>query len=231
MVLGDKGAAMEENDITYNATFSMRKSVDPLVEEMKKMLCFLWRQKDYLDISELKQEVNNIMKTNKPHKALSRLALVPRIITKALLQPKPKAHVDQTAALVVYSKVRMFKKNGSDAVTLRSAGESGKFIAAAMHLQRLAFISSRRHDMRFGAEEVDPDCVRSSHAMNLQAPLLRQCREMQRKKPTHIHAWFFENGDISVENFMFKSMYWQRLIPEMLNILKTDILPLRVVGW
>ena len=119
----------------------------------------------------------------------------------------------------------MYKKDGSDSVTLRSAGESARSIATMMHLERLGYIAAWEFQEHFGLDPVDPDLVRSSQVMNFQAPLLRKCREIQRAKPHFVHSWIYPDGSICVEDVRFQAIYWKSLIPILLEKVTVDILP------
>ena len=111
----------------------------------------------------------------------------------------------------------MFKKDGSDSVTLRSGGESGRSIATMMHLERLGYIAAREYQEDFDLDPVDPDLVRTSQVMNFQAPLLRKCREIQRAKPQYVHSWIYPDGSICVKDVRFQAIYWKSLIPILLD--------------
>ena len=111
MVLGER--TLTQNELTYNATFNMRQTESIIIEELRLLLRYLWRQTDF-PLHEYRSEISSCQRD---HDTLVNTCFVPRLLFKVLME-EPKTAISQTI-VESYTKHRFFKKsNGGLSVTI-----------------------------------------------------------------------------------------------------------------
>ena len=221
MVPGNLRAALlvfegqEVADVVQNSTFTMRQNTDTLVPSLRGLLAFCFRHPS-LNLEPFKQE----LQCPPCFPKLVQSALIPRILS-AIHYQTPNDHSTLPAAVTYCLSQCFFIKGGK--LTMRECGRSGSIFATVLHLLRLGVCGHVALLAGPGVEETSQGLVqasRLSRVVNTLCPMIRQLREMKKKKPTPPRDILKDNGDVLVKDlFIFKKEIWSVAVPTVLRLL------------
>lgn len=221
MVPGNLRAALlvfegqEVADVVQNTTFTMRQNTDTLVPSLKGLLAFCFRHPS-LNLEPFRHEV----KCPPCYPQLVQSALIPRILS-AIHYQTPNDHSTLPAAVIYCLSQCFFVKGGK--LTMRECGRSGSIFATVLHLLRLGVCGHVALLAGPGVDETSQGLVqasRLSRVVNTLCPMIRQLREMKKKKPTPPRDILKANGDVLVkDSFVFRQEIWSVSVPTVLRLL------------
>jgi hypothetical protein len=211
---------VEVNQVAQNTTFSMRDNINVLSQELKKMLCFLWRHDGHGTniIAKTRKDISDLWELHDSSPQIIQCALIGKLLVDVMLENP--ASTSQYPFGCVYAAARCFFIS-KDQLVLRSADASASQVATIMHLFRLAYCSVVRpmsHPLGYieGAK-VLVKTVMERPMMNTLGPMIRHLREIQMQKPKVVDRHFSRNGEIVVQGLVFKPEIWKTLIPRVVS--------------
>lgn len=220
MVHGNYRAALQVfegqdvNEVQQNYVYNFRHKPSVLLEEVKSLLCFVYRRRPIL-FEDFETEDDYF---------------VPRILVELLLERTESLSVHPL--IVEYGIMTVFKAKVRD-ITMISCGTLSSTLSEVMSLARAgvcSYLCSFEQDVHSQALSLVTK-IRESPVLHTLAPQIRQLRTMQRKKPKRRLTSLDDFGNVAVEEFFFKKEDWSQIIPKILEKLTDVLRGLTIGNW
>jgi superfamily II DNA helicase RecQ len=193
----------EIGEVSQNLTYNFRHKEAILLGELKQLLLFLWRHCSPLIQGFRQADLNH------PY-------FIPKLLVYMVLEPVATLH--ECPLLVEYCLVRCFNRQ----CKMVQAGDAASNAGTIMSMARAA-ICSLLCSFRMVDDVAGPlirDAQRS-RSVNIISPMIRKCREIQRRKPKNRMVTVDVEGNVAVDGFEFPKRTWSRLVGIVLDRSKT----------
>jgi len=223
--------AIEKNEIVYYRTFNVRHNLSVVQNELFKFLQFIVRivENEGIVSGLVQQNIIKDLRQIIQHSKLLQVdhhpLLIPQLLKTCLNEVVSN---DLSHSFVsIYNIIRMFRtkvkadsNNKEKELIMTSCGQSASNIGTVQSFLRTSVCSYALLN-KLSAKETEELMkeTSSSTVLNQTSPMIRQCRDMQNKKPSVLRSTISPDGDIFIASFEFSKELYSQMIPNIVFVL------------